>query len=215
MFKNKNNYVNKLENELAKLKEENLKLKDTYESTQNYGLLSHIHDFLSDNNIHPSDIFLYSRPCDEFKITLTAVSGLTKGDVKRFFCTNADDENDFDGLFLVYYGVKININQSEEVFLNVSASGDGMFYSHTACERRMASYKFALSVAELISDLYKVEASRFNDSNIHIVIEEEDNLKLKEDIICSNNECLDLHSQKCYECEQNQRFSSFAMLKNN
>lgn len=89
-----------------------------------------------------------------------------------------------------------------------------MFYSHFACERRMASYKYALSVAELISNLYKVEASRFNDSNIQIVIEEEDNLKLKEDIICSNNACLKLHSQKCYECEHNQRLSSFAMLKN-
>lgn len=85
MFKNKNNYINKLENELAKLKEENLRLKDAYVSTQNYGLLSHIHDFLSDNNIHPSDIFLCNCPDDEFKITLTAVSGLAESDIKRFF----------------------------------------------------------------------------------------------------------------------------------
>lgn len=205
----KNSYITKLENELAKLKEENLRLKTACESTQEYGLINQIHSFLRHNNIHPDTVFFDRKNLgDKFTITLTAVSGLTKSDIKRFFCTDIDDENDFDGLFSVYYGVKININQSKEVFLNVSASADGMFYSHFACERRMASYKYVLSVAELISDLYKVESSRFNDLDIQIVIEEEDNLKLKEDIICNNNECLDLHSPKCYECEYNERCTS-------
>lgn len=169
-------------------------------------LFNNVYTFFSNKNIAPSTIMNTDEYGDTINITLTIVSGLKKDDLK--FLELEDDSCLGDDLPSLYYGVKITINDELVDFINVESSGDGMFYSGVACERRIYTRNFTSAVANLMYDMYRVESFRSN-KKVEIKIIEEDNIKLSAYIVCTNEFCKKLHSYECYSCSNNKRAHTF------